>query len=197
MGEIGWHTTPPLKHLSTTLKSNFTESSPNADSSPIVVKRIKVHQSTTRSEKNVGKPSEFEDFMQAESKRENDCLRLLVTDVISQEVIKVLDPLNFKLFQLIITGVWLECCFKPGKFIHVVNPRENLLEDCMLGNDDLVVIDPDELIAALTVADSFQCIRRSVLKLKMKSLFQSTIPMVYGNIMHDLFQVSRWFNDRY
>lgn len=51
-----------------------------------------------------------------------------------------------------------------------------------------VVLHPDFLISATTVADTISCLRKSVLQERVKATSDISKPLVYGNILHALFQ---------
>ncbi|KAJ3326805.1 Tripartite DNA replication factor, partial [Kappamyces sp. JEL0680] len=52
----------------------------------------------------------------------------------------------------------------------------------------LVIVDPDELVSSTVVADSFQCLRRSIIKDKIRFTGDTSEVMVQGNVVHALFQ---------
>jgi DNA replication ATP-dependent helicase Dna2 len=52
----------------------------------------------------------------------------------------------------------------------------------------MVILHPDQLISATVVADSFTCMRRAVLQDRVKATGQATAPLVYGTILHEIFQ---------
>jgi hypothetical protein len=52
----------------------------------------------------------------------------------------------------------------------------------------MVILYPDYLIASTNIADSFVCLRRNVLKERVKTVGDASLPLLYGNILHELFQ---------
>lgn len=52
----------------------------------------------------------------------------------------------------------------------------------------MVILHPDQLISATVVADSFTCMRRAVLQDRVKATGDATPPLVYGTILHEIFQ---------
>lgn len=52
----------------------------------------------------------------------------------------------------------------------------------------MLILHPDHLVSATVVADSFGCIRRAVLQDRVKATSQASAPMLYGNLLHELFQ---------
>lgn len=67
----------------------------------------------------------------------------------------------------------------------------------------MLILHPDHLISALVVADSFGCMRKSVLQDRIKATNASSPPMLYGTILHEIFQEAmqanlwdeEWLND--
>lgn len=60
----------------------------------------------------------------------------------------------------------------------------------------MLILHPDHLISATVVADSFGCMRRAVLQDRVKATSKANAPMLYGTILHELFQeamkANRW-----
>lgn len=54
----------------------------------------------------------------------------------------------------------------------------------------MLILHPDQLISATVVADSFTCIRRAVLQDRVKATSEATAPLVYGTILHEIFQAA-------
>ena len=52
----------------------------------------------------------------------------------------------------------------------------------------MLIVHPDHLISATVVADSFSCTRRAVLQDRVKATSGATKPLVYGQILHEIFQ---------
>jgi DNA replication ATP-dependent helicase Dna2 len=52
----------------------------------------------------------------------------------------------------------------------------------------MVILHPDQLISATVVADSFTCMRRAVLQDRVKATGDTTAPLIYGTMLHEIFQ---------
>lgn len=71
-------------------------------------------------------------------------------------------------------------------------------------NTNLLILHPDHLISATVVADSFGCTRRAVLQDRVKATSDSSAPLIYGTILHEIFQAAmlanrwdiEWLQDR-
>jgi DNA replication ATP-dependent helicase Dna2 len=60
----------------------------------------------------------------------------------------------------------------------------------------MAILHPDQLLSATTVADSFSCTRRSALQDRVKATTEASAPLVYGTMLHEVFQAAllanRW-----
>jgi DNA replication ATP-dependent helicase Dna2 len=65
----------------------------------------------------------------------------------------------------------------------------NANNTCILDNiSGLLILHPDNLVSSTHVADSFKCLRRAVLQDQIKATSETSKPLVYGSIIHELFQ---------
>jgi DNA replication ATP-dependent helicase Dna2 len=77
-----------------------------------------------------------------------------------------------------------------GDFVHVIGKFETEKRVCIINNDqNFVVVHPDILISATSVADSLTCLRKSILQERVKVTNDTSAPMVYGNLLHNLLQI--------
>lgn len=53
-----------------------------------------------------------------------------------------------------------------------------------------MILHPDHLISSTVVADSFGCTRRAVLQDRVKASSESNAPLVYGTMLHEIFQTA-------
>lgn len=64
---------------------------------------------------------------------------------------------------------------------------------------NMIVLHPDHLISATVVADSYGCLRRAVLQDRIKATNSANAPMLYGTLLHELFQealkANQWETD--
>ena len=129
-------------------------------------------------------------------------IRLLILEIIQVDevnsIIKVLDEKSEKIFRVTLDSEWSDIVLYSGIYINIIFQDPLKLQHFILASKDnqvfqlsrneLVIIDPDELVSITTVADSFHCLRRSIIKDRIRlrgSLDQS---IVHGNIIHELFQ---------
>lgn len=58
-----------------------------------------------------------------------------------------------------------------------------------------VIINPDNLISTTVVADSFNCVRKAIISDRVRAPFDKTPALVYGNMLHEIFQECLVQND--
>ena len=93
-------------------------------------------------------------------------------------------------------GFWLETPVTPKAFVHVIGTFDRNGRCVIDDKNNLLILHQDHLISATVVADSFGCTRRAVLQDRVKATNESTAPLVYGTILHEIFQAAmlenRW-----
>lgn len=58
----------------------------------------------------------------------------------------------------------------------------------------MLILHPDHLISSTVIADSFGCTRRAVLQDRVKATSDSSPPLVYGTLLHEIFQAAMLAN---
>ncbi|XP_064619573.1 DNA replication ATP-dependent helicase/nuclease DNA2-like [Lineus longissimus] len=117
--------------------------------------------------------------------------RHLVTDVqpFGQEVHLILksipDDINRK---CILRGFWADTHVKAGDVINVLSHFDASGISYVSDKQGLLVVNPDYLVSGTTVVGSVYCMRRSVLNAKFKGMDGRNVHMLYGSIIHSLFQ---------
>ncbi|KAL8392886.1 hypothetical protein RB595_002904 [Gaeumannomyces hyphopodioides] len=85
-------------------------------------------------------------------------------------------------------GDWLDTPATVKSYVHVIGEFEES-GMCVVDNShNMLILHPDQLISATVVADSFGCIRRAVLQDRVKATGEASAPMVYGTMLHEIFQ---------
>lgn len=103
---------------------------------------------------------------------------------------------------------WTDTPISAGNIVHIAevrhtdaDPRAPSSPPGQLTVSDaetspLLILHPDYLQRATTVADSFDCMRKAVLQDRIKATGETSKPMAYGNILHEIFQqalsVNQW-----
>ncbi|RMY76547.1 hypothetical protein D0863_01865 [Hortaea werneckii] len=96
---------------------------------------------------------------------------------------------------------WAMTGVSPGTIVHVAHLRQTLADSTtsrssppgqILITDEptspLLIVHPDHMLSATTVADSFDCARKAVLQDRIKATGETNKAMVYGKILHEIFQ---------
>lgn len=90
---------------------------------------------------------------------------------------------------------WVETPVTPNAYVHVIGLFE---KGSIIVNDaeNMLILHPDHLISSTVVADSFGCTRRAVLQDRIKATSEANPSLVYGTILHEIFQgamlANRW-----
>lgn len=102
-----------------------------------------------------------------------------------------------KLFKAItLRQAWYDAPCTPGSYVHVIGDFTTGGQCLIDDSQNMLILHPDHLISATVVADSFGCMRRAVLQDRIKATSRANAPMLYGTLLHELFQealtVNRW-----
>lgn len=85
-------------------------------------------------------------------------------------------------------GVWYDTQASIKAYVHVIGTFEPSGR-CVIDNEhNMIILHPDQLISSTVVADSFGCMRRAVLQDRVKATSESSEPLVYGTLLHEIFQ---------
>jgi DNA replication ATP-dependent helicase Dna2 len=84
---------------------------------------------------------------------------------------------------------WLTTPVIANDTINIIGTFTN--NTCVIDNPHgLLILHPDNLVSSTHVADSFKCIRRAVLQDQIKATSETSKPLVYGSMIHELFQTA-------
>eukprot|EP00050_Salpingoeca_kvevrii_P020096 m.94370 g.94370 ORF g.94370 m.94370 type:complete len:1178 (+) comp8712_c0_seq8:100-3633(+) len=82
---------------------------------------------------------------------------------------------------------WVSLIVEPGDHIHVIGTFNDDGVCEVTSSQNLVVVHPDILISGTQVTQSFDCARRAVLSTVFKKSGTTTPAMLYGSMLHELF----------
>lgn len=85
-------------------------------------------------------------------------------------------------------GVWFDTPAHPKAFVHVIGDFSADGRCIVDDSQNIIILHPDQLISATVVADSFTCMRRAVLQDRVKATSDASAPLVYGTLLHEIFQ---------
>ncbi|KAL9053487.1 MAG: hypothetical protein Q9162_004725 [Coniocarpon cinnabarinum] len=116
-----------------------------------------------------------------------------------QKVLSVQDEKTSALKAITLRDSWYDTRCSTGSYVHVIGYFDKR-GHCVINDDEnMLILHPDHLISALAVADSFSCMRKAVLQDRVKAASESTPPIVYGTVLHEIFQeammTNRWDED--
>lgn len=104
-------------------------------------------------------------------------------DLESEEVILVLE--GDKTIRL--RDNWLDCVPLPGAVINFVGELD--LDAVIDNTQNILVVEPDQLVTCTAVAESFYCRRKTVLQNRLRSAGDTNSFLVYGSMIHEIFQL--------
>ncbi|KAJ3219156.1 Tripartite DNA replication factor [Dinochytrium kinnereticum] len=112
---------------------------------------------------------------------------LYVTSSEHEKLIEALDVKTSKVYTISLQGEWIQTVVDSGDYIVAHGQFKN--NKLTISNaENLLIVDPDTLVSATHLADSFSCMRRSVLQDKSKASSEKSTFLTYGNLLHQLFQ---------
>ena len=85
---------------------------------------------------------------------------------------------------------WYHVNVENGDIVHVI-AKTNIINN----TNGMLIVNPDFLVSSTTIADSFGCKRRAVLQDRVKATGDISKPLIYGSILHELFQKALISND--
>ncbi|KAH0425895.1 hypothetical protein CcaCcLH18_10682 [Colletotrichum camelliae] len=136
----------------------------------------------------------------ATSQKPKAIQRYLVTNVLESEYtddrdrsrmekILIVQKDNSKTMRTIhLRGDWFETPAHPKAYVHVIGDFSADGRCIIDDSQNILVLHPDQLVSATVVADSFSCMRRAVLQDRVKATSEATAPLVYGTMLHEIFQ---------
>ncbi|KAF4635818.1 hypothetical protein G7Y89_g2281 [Cudoniella acicularis] len=93
-------------------------------------------------------------------------------------------------------GVWYDTPVTVKAYVHVIGRFDNSGRCIIDDEENMLILHPDHLISSTVVGDSFGCARRAVLQDRVKVTSDSSAPLIYGTILHEIFQTAmianRW-----
>ncbi|KAF4458912.1 dna replication atp-dependent helicase dna2 [Fusarium albosuccineum] len=85
-------------------------------------------------------------------------------------------------------GSWFDTPAHAESYVHVIGDFTSRGQCIIDDAQNLLILHPDQLISATVVADSFGCMRRAVLQDRVKATSPPTPPLIYGTMLHEIFQ---------
>lgn len=96
---------------------------------------------------------------------------------------------------IVLRESWYDTMVTEGDHLHLIGSFDSAGQ-CIVDNArNMIILHPDFLVSCTVVADSFSCTRKAVMQDRVKAAGDITKPMIYGNILHALFQSALEAND--
>ncbi|KAF4444834.1 DNA replication ATP-dependent helicase Dna2 [Fusarium acutatum] len=83
---------------------------------------------------------------------------------------------------------WFDTPVHAEAYVHIIGDFSSRGQCIVDDGQNLLILHPDQLISATVVADSFGCMRRAVLQDRVKATSPPTPPLIYGTMLHEIFQ---------
>ena len=91
-------------------------------------------------------------------------------------------------------GDWYNTSASTKAYVHVLGEFDSA-GACVVDNEhNMLILHPDQLVSSTVVADSFECMRRAVLQDRVKATSEASAPLVYGTLLHEIFQAALMAN---
>lgn len=108
-------------------------------------------------------------------------------DKYTEKVVLLVQEDEKKVATARLRNEWLHTVIEVGNVVHI--PFVYNAEEIIIDNkQNFIIVHPDRLISCTAVADSFMCLRKSVLQLKVRPVSELTEALVHGNIIHRVLQ---------
>ncbi|KAK3945578.1 hypothetical protein QBC46DRAFT_430115 [Diplogelasinospora grovesii] len=90
---------------------------------------------------------------------------------------------------------WYDTQASVKSYVHIIGDFE-ASGRCIIDNtQNILILHPDQLVSSTVVADSFNCMRRAVLQDRVKATSEASPALVYGTIIHEIFQEALMANN--
>ncbi|KAJ3416935.1 Tripartite DNA replication factor [Chytridiales sp. JEL 0842] len=107
----------------------------------------------------------------------------------TEQILRLFDEKSNTELNAYLRDTWSGTEVSVGDYVHIIGSVDLKSKSCIIDNaQNFLIVHPDILISATSVADSFQCLRKSILQERVKVTNDISAPMVYGNLLHSLLQ---------
>ncbi|OAQ73999.2 DNA replication helicase Dna2 [Pochonia chlamydosporia 170] len=195
-GEHGLAISTP-KRQSTTFQTSKVQESPGdefGDDLDVDIDFDAVELAATQSLRQLEPPPE------SSKQKAKTIQRYLVTSVLDGEFVDkygvtrpekilIIQADNSKITRTVhLRGAWFDTPAHTNSYVHVIGTF-SVRGQCIVDDaQNLLILHPDQLISSTVVADSFGCMRRAVLQDRVKATSEASPPLVYGTMLHEIFQ---------
>ncbi|KNC49616.1 uncharacterized protein AMSG_11895 [Thecamonas trahens ATCC 50062] len=108
-----------------------------------------------------------------------------------ERVLTLLDETTHDVKTAVLRGQWMECMVAVDCVVHVVGSFSRSERVIVIDNEsNFLIVLPDELVSGTQVSGSFYCMRQKVLDSRISSLAGASSAMLFGSLIHELFQTA-------
>ncbi|KAG0212718.1 Tripartite DNA replication factor [Mortierella sp. GBA30] len=102
--------------------------------------------------------------------------------------------------RIFLRDSWLASRVSIGDIVHVIGAyiysHEADVQDLMVEDaQGFLIVKPDYLVPTSALAESFTCIRKPIIDMRARKSDESSVPLIHGTMLHELFQQSLLAND--
>ncbi|KAF8982827.1 Tripartite DNA replication factor [Haplosporangium bisporale] len=91
---------------------------------------------------------------------------------------------------------WASTVLSTDDIVHTVGAVVYSAVERVIDNaNGFIIVKPDNLISTSILSDSFTCIRKSIIESRIIKPYDLTLPLIHGNVLHELFQQCLRTND--
>ncbi|SCU99427.1 LAFA_0G23992g1_1 [Lachancea sp. 'fantastica'] len=174
--------------------------------SEIQVVEQQFSQTLNVKEQNLEKPNIGEDLLERAqfAAHRKDMNRLVIVEIedhhlrssIRQKVLKCVDS-ESKISNLVVRTPWVDLPFERGDVVHTIPGRNSVNKRLFSNdkepgteklNDNLLILNPDILLAATTIGKAVECQRKSIIATQFNGPGEASLPALIGSIVHELLQ---------
>ncbi|KAI7821947.1 DNA replication factor Dna2-domain-containing protein [Gamsiella multidivaricata] len=101
-------------------------------------------------------------------------------------------------YRIFLRDSWSSSRIAPGNIVHVINAlffQLNTPELMVNDAQGFLIVRPDILIPTSVLAESFSCIRKPIVDIRTRKTDKTTVPLIHGTMLHELFQHSLQANN--
>ncbi|KAL5598601.1 hypothetical protein BROUX41_003473 [Berkeleyomyces rouxiae] len=110
-------------------------------------------------------------------------------DMQMQKIVTLQPEGSQKLLTVFLRDIWTEPELTPGLWAYATG--QFIDGKCVVDMEqNYFILEPDHLVSITTLADSFTCMRKAVLQDRVRATGALGKPLVYGTILHEIFQTA-------
>ncbi|KAG0308743.1 Tripartite DNA replication factor [Dissophora globulifera] len=101
-------------------------------------------------------------------------------------------------FRIYLCDSWATTRVTSGDIVHIISAliyTSDTPELVLSDAQGYLIVKPDTLVSTSVLAESFACIRKPIIDIRARKSDESSVPIIHGTMLHELFQQSLKTND--